>query len=243
MSLFVIADLHLSTLDETDKSMEVFGRRWERYTERLEANWRHLISEDDTVVIPGDISWALSLAEARMDLAFLNSLPGKKILGKGNHDFWWCTMKKHQAFFEENGIDSIEFLFNNALETEDFIIAGTRGWFSDEDAMKTTTDADFEKLRARELLRLGASLRAAKQLQSEENPKEILVFTHFPPIWAENTNEEFIDLLQEYGVKRVYYGHIHGQYSIPPSFVYRDILFTIVSADYLQFIPLHIPKM
>ena len=151
-------------------------------------------------------------------------------------------MKKHQTFFEENGINTIDFLFNNAKETEDFILAGTRGWFSDEDAMKTVTDADFKKLRARELLRLRASLDAAKALQSEECPKEILVFTHFPPVWSGNANEEFIDLLEEYGIKRVYYGHIHGQYTAPPSFVYRDIQFTITSADYLEFIPLHIAK-
>ena len=145
MSTFTIADLHLSTLDSTNKSMEVFGRRWSGYTEKLKANWKRLVTDNDTVIIPGDISWALTLDEAKSDLTFLNSLPGKKILGKGNHDFWWTTMKKHNAFFAENGIDTISFLFNNAHETDDFIIAGTRGWYYDEDAQNAPNNTDFEK--------------------------------------------------------------------------------------------------
>ena len=106
MSLYTISDLHLSTLDSTNKSMEIFGKSWADYITRIKNNWLHLVSCDDTVIIPGDISWALSLEEARSDLKFLDELPGKKILGKGNHDFWWCTMRKHQAFFDANGIKS-----------------------------------------------------------------------------------------------------------------------------------------
>ena len=145
MSLYTIADLHLSTFDKTNKSMEVFGRAWADYMLRIENNWRHLITDHDTVIIPGDVSWALSLEEAESDLKFLDSLPGKKILGKGNHDFWWSTMRKHEAFFEKHGISSINFLFNNAHETEDFIIAGTRGWYNDEDATNAPDNADFAK--------------------------------------------------------------------------------------------------
>ena len=114
MALYAIADLHLSTLESTNKSMEVFGKRWADYINRTEANWRRLVTDDDTVIIPGDISWALSLDEAISDLKFIDSLPGKKILGKGNHDFWWCTMKKHKELFEKENIGSISFLFNNA---------------------------------------------------------------------------------------------------------------------------------
>ena len=104
MALYTIADLHLSTLDSTNKSMEVFGTRWDSYMERIENNWKKLVTDSDTVVIPGDISWALSLEEATSDLKFLDSLPGKKILGKGNHDFWWCTMKKHTEHFEKHNM-------------------------------------------------------------------------------------------------------------------------------------------
>lgn len=238
MSLFVMADLHLSTLKSTDKSMEVFGRAWADYMQRIESNWRHLITDEDTVVIPGDISWALSLEESESDFRFLDSLPGKKILGKGNHDFWWCTMKKHEKFFEKNGIKSISFLFNNAHLTNDFIIAGTRGWYNDEDARNAPDNADFEKLTNREALRLRASLTAAMQIKSEHPEKEIIAFMHFPPYWNGRASEGLVDILKEFGVKRVYYGHIHGNYTVEPCFEYDGIEMNITSADYLKFTPL-----
>lgn len=237
MSIFTIADLHLSTLDSTNKSMDIFGRRWIGYTEKLKSNWLKLINDSDTVIIPGDISWALTLEEAKSDIQFINSLPGKKILGKGNHDFWWSTMKKHNAFFEANGINSINFLFNNAHETEDFIIAGTRGWYHDEDSSNVPENTDFEKLTNRETQRLKLSLNAAKNLQISSPHKEILVFMHFPPFWNGKESTQIINLLLDYGIKRVYYGHIHGNYTVPAEFTYKNISMNIISADYLEFIP------
>ena len=238
MSVFAISDLHLSTLDTTNKSMEVFGRRWTGYIEKLKSNWESLVSDEDTVIIPGDISWALTLDEARSDLLFLDSLPGKKILGKGNHDFWWCTMKKHGEFFAKNEIKTISFLFNNAYETENFIIAGTRGWYYDEDAQNAPDNTDFEKLTNRETQRLKISLEAAKKLKDEaERDKEIIVFMHFPPLWNGKESETIINLLIEYGIKRVYYGHIHGNYTTPPKFEYKGMEMSIISADYLNFVP------
>lgn len=237
MSLFAIADLHLSTLDSTNKSMEVFGRRWTGYTEKLKTNWQKLITDEDTVIIPGDISWALTLEESLSDLQFLDSLPGKKILGKGNHDFWWCTMKKHREFFEKHSINSISFLFNNAYETEKFIIAGTRGWYHDEDVANIPDNTDFEKLTNRETLRLKTSLNAALKLREESPEKEILVFMHFPPFWNGKESEPIIKLLSEYGISKVYYGHIHGNYTIEPKFIHNGIEMSIISADYLSFIP------
>ena len=237
MSIFTIADLHLSTLDSTNKSMEIFGRRWIGYTEKLKSNWLKLINDSDTVIIPGDISWALTLEEAKSDLQFIDSLPGKKILGKGNHDFWWSTMKKHNAFFESSGISTISFLFNNAYETEDFIIAGTRGWYHYEDSSNIPVNTDFEKLTNRETQRLKFSLAAAKKLQSESPQKEILVFMHFPPFWNEKESTPIINLLSDYGIQRVYYGHIHGNYTVTPEFTYKNIKMNIISADYLEFIP------
>jgi len=242
MALYAIADLHLSTLAETDKSMEVFGTRWFDYINRIKANWQKLITDNDTVVIPGDISWALSAEEAVSDLKFIDSLPGKKILGKGNHDFWWTTMRKHTALFEANSISTISFLFNNAHETDDFIIAGTRGWYHDEDAKNAPDNADFEKLTKREALRLRASLKEATVLKEASPEKEIIVFMHFPPFWNGKESEELIDILTEYGVKRVYYGHIHGNYTVEPRFDYKGIEMSIISADYLGFIPKYIPK-
>ncbi len=237
MSIFTISDLHLSTLDSTNKSMDVFGRRWIGYTEKLKSNWLKLINDSDTVIIPGDISWALTLEEAKSDIQFIDSLPGKKILGKGNHDFWWSTMKKQNAFFEANGIDSISFLFNNAHETEDFIIAGTRGWYHDEDLSNIPENTDFEKLTNRETQRLKLSLNAAKNLQISSPHKEILVFMHFPPFWNGKESTQIINLLLDYGIKRVYYGHIHGNYTVPTEFTYKNISMNIISADYLEFIP------
>ena len=237
MAIFTIADLHLSTLDSTNKSMEVFGRRWTDYTLRLENNWSRLVSPSDTVVIPGDISWALSLEEAISDLKFIDSLPGKKILGKGNHDFWWCTMKKHREIFEKHNITSIDFLFNNAHQTEDIIIAGTRGWYYDEDAANAPDNSDFAKLTNREQLRLRTSLNAALDLRENSPNKEIVVFMHFPPFWNNKASENIINTLHEFDIKRVYYGHIHGNYTIPPSFEYEGIKMNIISADYLEFIP------
>ena len=237
MSIFAIADLHLSTLDSTDKSMEVFGRRWAGYTERLKSNWQRLVTDNDTVIIPGDISWALTLQEARSDLLFIDALPGKKILGKGNHDFWWCTMKKHKDFFEKNSISTISFLFNNAYETDKFIIAGTRGWYHDEDVANIPDNTDFEKLTNRETLRLKTSLNEALKLKEVSPDKEILVFMHFPPFWSGKESEPIIRLLKEYGVSRVYYGHIHGNYTVEPKFIHDGIEMNIISADYLGFIP------
>lgn len=241
MALFTIADLHLSTLDSTNKSMEVFGQRWDNYIQRIEKNWRHLITDDDTVVIPGDISWALSIDEATSDLRFLDSLPGKKILGKGNHDFWWSTMKKHSEHFEKHGIKTISFLFNNAHETDDFIIAGTRGWFFDEKSAHLPNKTDFAKLTAREELRLRMSLEEAKRLSSASE-KETVVFMHFPPVWGDEICEGLMEILKEYGIRRVYYGHIHGNYSLPPKTEYDGIEMNIISADYLAFTPKIIHK-
>ena len=237
MALYVIADLHLSTLEKTDKSMEVFGHRWDGYITRLNNNWRHLVTDADTVVIPGDISWALTLEEAESDLKFIDSLPGRKILLKGNHDFWWMTMAKHARFFEEKGIGSVSFLYNNALECEDFILAGTRGWYQDEDARTAPENADFDKLINRESLRLKASLDDARRLKGESD-REIIVFMHFPPVWSGKAVDEFITLLKDYGVRRVYFGHIHGNYTVSPSFVYNGIEMNLISADYLGFVPM-----
>ena len=237
MSLYTIADLHLSTLDTTNKSMEVFGKSWADYITRIENNWRRLITDEDTVVIPGDISWALSLEEAESDLTNLDSLPGRKILGKGNHDFWWCTMKKHRAFFDEKGIKTISFLFNNAHEVENFIIAGTRGWYNDEDAANAPDNADFEKLTNRENLRLKASLEEAKRLKEASPEKEIIVFMHFPPFWNGKASDGLIELLKQYEIRRLYFGHIHGNYTVEPRFLHDGVEMNIVSADYLKFIP------
>lgn len=240
MSIFAISDLHLSTLDKTNKSMEIFGRRWDNYMSRIKINWQRLVTNDDTVIIPGDVSWALSLDEALSDLKFIDSLPGKKIIGKGNHDFWWTTMKKHGEFFEKNGIKTISFLFNNAYAAEDIIVAGTRGWYHDEENQAALNNADFDKLVNREALRLEASLKAAAVLRGDTD-REIVAFMHFPPFWNGKESENIIAVLEKYSLRRLYFGHIHGNYTVEPSFVYKNIEMNLISADFIQFIPKHVP--
>jgi predicted phosphohydrolase len=242
MSVFAISDLHLSLNSSTNKSMEVFGRRWQGYVNKLENNWRALVSEEDTVILAGDISWALSTEEAKEDFRFLHELPGKKIIGKGNHDFWWQTMNKLNKFKEKNALASISFLYNNAFVAEDFIVCGTRGWFYDPACDNIPAETDFAKIIARETVRLRMSLDAAVKLKAEHPEKEILVFLHFPAVWAGKSSEEILAVLKEYGVRRCFYGHIHGSYDMLGNFEAEGIRFTITSADFLHFTPLFIAK-
>ena len=239
MSVFVMADLHLSTADAS-KSMEVFGSRWKDYQNKIKNNWNKLISPEDTVIIPGDISWALSFQDALTDLKFLDSLLGKKIIMKGNHDFWWTSVTKMKNLFEANEIKTIEILNNNALELENYIITGSRGWFIDPSSQTKSVNADFEKVNNREVIRLKIGLDEAKKLQDLSPEKEIIAFFHFPPCWGEFKNSKIIDMLGEYGVNRCYFGHIHGNYNISSSFTVNNIEMRLISADYLNFIPLFV---
>lgn len=245
MAIFVLSDLHLSTDLSMNKSMEVFGDRWQDYMQKIKKNWNAVVEPDDTVIVPGDISWATRLEESKKDLDFLNSLNGKKLLGKGNHDFWWSTASKMYKFFEENGFDTLRILYNNAYVVEDKIICGTRGWFPDESKQITVGEVDYGKIVNREVGRLKLSLDAAKKLQKSELELNgrllpIIVFLHFPPIWADFTMQELLDLLSEYGASDVYFGHIHSAYSAPRSFMHQNIRFTLTSSDFLNFYPLKI---
>ncbi len=240
MALYVMSDLHLSTNKKTNKSMEVFGFRWKNYMDRIDANWRRLVEPTDTVIVPGDISWAMTLDEATEDFAFLDALPGTKIIGKGNHDYWWATQAKASAFFEKNGFQSIKLLYNNAFTVENFVICGSRGWFNDENIGNIPPGTDYHKIVAREAIRLHLSLTEAQK--TGDNIKETLVFLHFPPVFREFCCREILDVLHEFGIRRCFYGHIHGVYDLPGTFEYENILFTMVSADYLDFTPLHIAK-
>ena len=222
--------------------MEVFGRRWQSYTEKLEKNWRAVIGENDTVIIPGDISWALTPDEAVADFQFLDALPGKKLIGKGNHDFWWQTMRKLTAFTAENGFDTVRFLYNNAFVVENSIVCGTRGWFYDSSCDNMPEGTDFAKIMAREVIRLKMSLDDAVSLQKESPEKEIIVFLHFPIIWGGKASDELFSLIKTYGVRRVYFGHIHGSYDMPADFEEDGVHFTLISADFLNFIPKIVQK-
>lgn len=240
MSLYVISDLHLSTNEKTNKSMEVFGPAWQDYTERIRKYWNAVVTDDDTVIVPGDVSWALRLEDSLDDFKFIESLPGTKIIGKGNHDFWWSTLSKVNQFFAENDIKSVKILYNNAYRIEDFIICGTRGWFNDEKQQNVVGEVDFDKIVAREAARLEISLEAAKKLQEETPFLPILVFLHFPPVWSGFECRPILDLLHKYNVKKCYFGHIHGNYFVKKCTEFEGIDFILTSADYLKFVPMPI---
>ena len=239
MSLFVMADLHLS--NSTNKPMDIFGSRWTDYMEKIKKNWCAIVNDDDTVIVPGDISWAIDYDEAYLDFKFIDELPGKKLIGKGNHDYWWGTMSKNRAFLKQNGFKTIDFLFNNAYKVEDYIVCGTRGWYVDEKLQTPATDAEYEKIVAREACRLKISLDEAVKLR--ENDEQILVFFHFPPVFNSFVCDEIIDILLEYDIENCYFGHIHGSYAIPRTINYKGIDFSLISSDYSNFIPMIImPK-
>ena len=231
--LYAIADTHLSFT--TEKPMDVFGDKWANHAERLKENWLAKITDDDTVVIPGDISWGISLEEAREDLLFLDALPGKKLIGKGNHDYWWMTVSKMTAFFAENDIHTMSFLYNNAYFADGKIICGTRGWMSEfgikeEDA----------RIIAREKQRLELSLTEGQKLRAEHPDAPFLVFLHYPVVFGDFINDEFLDTLYRFGVEDVYYGHLHGVRESQLDKEYLDIRFHMIAGDYLAFDPLPI---
>ena len=248
MAIYVIGDLHLSTNASTNKSMEKFGRRWLGYAEKLRKNWEAVVTPEDTVVIPGDISWAMKLEEALSDFRFIESLPGTKLIGKGNHDFWWTTVSKMNVFFQEHDINSVRILNNNAYLVENQVLCGTRGWFLDEKQQVTVGSVDYEKIINREIIRLRLSLDSAVQLQKEHETATgfvapISVFLHFPPVWLDFICRPFVDTLHEYGNPSCYFGHIHGMYNAPKEFAFEEIPMHLVSSDVMDFTLYRIPSI
>lgn len=238
MSLFVIADLHLSS--DGSKSMHVFGSRWQNYMEKIQKNWCAIVEPEDTVILPGDISWSLRLENCLEDFRFLEALPGKKLIGKGNHDYWWSSTAKFRTFIAENGLNSIDILYNNAYRVENCIVCGTRGWFMEETVPTVVAEiVDYKRIVNRECIRLKLSLEEAVKLrESEGEDLPILVFFHFPPVWNNFLCREIIDLLHSYNIKTCYFGHIHGAYTVQRTKSFEGIDFIMCSADYLNFAPL-----
>jgi len=229
VALFVIGDTHLS--EGVDKPMDVFGGNWENYTQKLCDNWKKTVGEKDTVIIAGDVSWGMSLDEALADFKLIDSLPGKKLIVKGNHDYWWDTVTKMKRFFNENGITTVDFIFNSAVSVDGISVCGTRGWMLESMSAKQ----EDKVIIAREAGRLRRSLECA----DPEN--ERIVVMHYPPVFDSNTAQEFIDIMQEFGVKRCYYGHLHSA-SIRKADVgeHFGINFYLVSADAIDFSPINI---
>lgn len=243
MSIYVIGDMHLSF--ENPKPMNIFGENWANHEEKIKQDWLAKVKPEDTVIHPGDFSWAMNLKDAKKDFKFLNSLPGRKILLKGNHEYWWTTVTNMKNFLQENNFKTIDFLQNNSFVVENKIICGTRGW-----TLNNLETENSKKVLAREALRLELSLKDAvdkkEQLKksTESNNKdwqeiqepEIIVFMHYPPIIKQNFNTEFMKILQKYNIKRCYYAHLHGK-SINDAIEgkVQGIEFKLVSADGLGF--------
>lgn len=199
MSIFAIADLHLSF--NTDKPMNVFGDNWQNHEEKIKQSWLNKVTDNDLVLLPGDFSWAMYLEEAKADFEFLSKLPGKKLLLKGNHDYWWTTLTKMREFVKENNFENIDFLYNNSYEFENYIITGTRGW-------SLTNEEGDKRLINREMLRLELSIEDGINKYGKD--KEILVCMHYPPITKNMQNSGFIEIMKKYNVKKCIYGHLHS---------------------------------
>ena len=224
MALYVLGDPHLSF--RAQKPMDVFGGAWDGYVDKLREGLS-VLRDEDTIVLAGDISWGMSLEESTEDFAFLDAFPGRKLIVKGNHDYWWTTATKAKKFFAEHDITTIDILHNNCLKYENINLCGTRGWFYEE----SKNDEHDKKVMNREVMRLEASLKAA-------DDGEKFVFLHYPPKFQAHECPEILELLKKYEVTRCVYGHIHGAGC---AFSFNGMLgntkFDLVSADYIQFKP------
>ena len=229
MSIYTIGDLHLAF--QENKPMSIFGDNWKNHEEKIKEDWIKKVKEDDTVILPGDFSWAMYLENTIKDFEYLNNLPGKKILLRGNHDYWWNTVTKMRNFLEQNNFKNIDFLYNNSFKTEENIIVGTKGW-------NITDDAEDIRLIKREALRLELSIKDAISKYGEN--KHMIAFMHYPPVTIHQLNENkttmFIEILKKYNVKKCIYGHLHST-SIREAVEgeFQGIELKLVSADALDF--------
>ena len=239
--IYAIADLHLSIGTE-NKKMDIFGEVWRNHTRKIEENWRKVVTDNDTVVIAGDICWATGMENSRADLEFIHRLPGQKIILKGNHDYWWNTVTKLGNFARDCGFDTLKFLHNDAIAVEDKIICGTRGWMLEENPQ----NADNHKIFEREKIRLELSLEKATQLvgagsarpQDHAKAPEIIAFMHYPPVTRHSENADFLDIMRSFGVRRCFYGHLHGK-SHKAAIIgdVNGVNLQLVASDYVGFVP------
>lgn len=227
MALYAIGDLHLCL--GASKPMDIFGGAWTGYMDKLKAGMS-VITKDDTLVLLGDLSWALDLQEAAADFAWIDAIPGRKIILKGNHDYWWSTAAKFYRFCEEQGFSNQFILNNNHYLYEDIAICGTRGWFFEEER----SGVHDEKVFRRELLRLEASLMSA-------GDREKIVFLHYPPKYKGYECPQILELLKKYNVRRCYYGHLHGaSHGLAMEGLWDGVEYRLVAADKVNFRPVRV---
>lgn len=245
MALFAISDLHLAF--GVEKPMDIFGYRWQGYMERIEEEWFKTVTAQDTVLIPGDISWAIDFDQLKKDIRFIEGLPGKKIISKGNHDYWWETMSKLNKYLKELDLKTISFLYNNCFETNGWIVCGTRGWRAPSEDGFTAED---QKIHARELIRFEISLQeGVKQKEkrdsnttdssvADSSSNGLIAMLHYPPLDVLGKDFGFFEMMQKYGVKKCIYGHMHGD-SCSRAFEGEldGMELKLVSGDHLLFKP------
>ena len=227
MALYAISDLHLAL--STDKPMDIFGVQWVNHDEKIKKNWKEKITEKDTVLIAGDISWSMKHEESKIDLDWINSLPGNKIISKGNHDYWWTSISKLNSMY-----DNTKFLQNNFYTYNDYAICGTRGWIDPSSDKFNSKDA---KIYAREQIRIRLSLDAAKK----SGFNKFIVMIHYPPFGEENKESELMKIFQEYNVEKVIYGHLHGPSNVKAIVgLINGVEYIMTSCDFINFDPIKI---
>ena len=236
MSIYAMADLHLA-LDNPEKTMEVFGDSWKDYMDLIKEN-SSVISQDDLFLLPGDLSWATYLEEADKDFSFINALPGRKIVVRGNHDYWWGTAAKMRKTLLEKGFDTITILRNDAFVSEEAVITGTRGWKRLEDDGVTSEDV---KIHNRELERIKLCLQSLEKADPEHMLPHIMMI-HFPPCGRNGGSTDFSELIEGSGLVDIcIYGHLHGR---AHSQVFEGekggVKYFCVAADYLKYRPLRV---
>lgn len=239
--IYIISDLHLSL--SVDKPMDIFGAGWRDYVANLKKSWEEIVSDDDYVIIPGDISWGMTQDEAADDLRFLNELPGKKILMKGNHEYWWNSLQKLNRMKAELNLDTLFFMNTNSfyIEELDIAVVGTRGWKCPDD--RDFSDEDL-KIYKREVLRFEMSVKDSEKY----NPKELICVFHYPPFDYKYQPSGFIEMMKKYGIVECFFGHLHGVEGdvfnqgkdIPVFAAPDDVICRLVSADYVNFSPVRI---
>lgn len=226
MSIYAISDLHLSF--ENNKPMDIFGVNWEGHTQKIKKDWKEKVTDNDLVILPGDFSWAMYLEDTYKDFEYLNSLPGKKILLKGNHDYWWSTLKKMKTYLDINNFKNIDFLQNNSYLYNEYIIVGTRGWAGDK--------IEDKKIIKRENIRLELSIKDGIKRYGDD--KKIIVCMHFPPFNNyESSDMNFVNTMKKYNVDKCIYGHIHGLLGkdVVEKENINGIQFRLISSDYTDF--------
>lgn len=237
MAIYALADLHLS-LSCPDKSMEVFGSSWGEYILKVKENWEQTVTGSDTVLIPGDISWATYINKAEEDFKFISDLPGRKLLSRGNHDYWWTTMKKMEEFLAEKGFTNMEFVRTNVVEVEDCLITGTRGWMIE--TKESIEGSDNRKIYEREKLRIKMCIDVLNEADPGHAKKHILMI-HYPPITAKQDFTEFAEMMAHGGIDICVYGHLHGS-AHKKAFEgdFEGMRLICASADYADFKPVRI---